>query len=226
MINTNLKWSDVIAAESEKKYFQEILSFVDSERSKGKVIYPAKDNVLNAFKQTEFNQIKVVILGQDPYHGPNQAHGLAFSVEGNVRIPPSLKNIYKEVEDDLGLKMPLHGNLTGWAKQGVFLLNTVLTVEQAKAHSHAKKGWEMFTDKVISVINQHHQDVVYMLWGANAHKKMSMININKNLILKSVHPSPLSAYRGFLGSKQFSRCNAYLNAHGISEIIWDDIDCI
>ena len=220
MINTNLNWSDVIASEKEEPYFQKILTYVSEQRANGKVIYPSQKNVFNAFKLTSFDHIKVVILGQDPYHGPNQAHGLAFSVEGNVPIPPSLKNIYKELEVDLGIKMPTHGNLVHWAKQGVFLLNTVLTVEQGKAHSHANKGWEVFTDKVIETINQHHQNVVYMLWGANAHKKVSLIDDKNNLILKTTHPSPLSAHRGFLGSRHFSQGNQYLNTYGINTIQW------
>ncbi len=220
MIDTKLTWADVIAAEKDKDYFKNILKFVENERVLGKVIYPVKQNVFNAFKLTPFNKVKVVILGQDPYHGPNQAHGLAFSVEGDVAVPPSLKNIYKEIQADLGLPIPSHGNLTHWAKQGIFLLNTVLTVEQAKAHSHANKGWETFTDNVIKTVSQYHKNVVYMLWGSNAHKKIPMIDQQQNLVLKTTHPSPLSAHRGFLGSKQFSKCNSYLESNNINPIDW------
>jgi uracil-DNA glycosylase len=220
MIDTNLTWADVISVEKNKDYFKDTLKFVENERALGKVIYPEKQNVFNAFKLSPFNKVKVVILGQDPYHGPNQAHGLAFSVEGNVAVPPSLKNIYKEIHTDLGLPIPSHGNLTHWAEQGVFLLNTVLTVEQAKAHSHANKGWETFTDNVIKTINQYHKSVVYMLWGSNAHKKIPMIDQSQNLILKTAHPSPLSAYRGFLGSKQFSQCNNYIESKSAQVIDW------
>lgn len=220
MIDTDLTWSDVLSDEKKRDYFQSVMAFVASERAQGKNIYPLKSDVFNAFKLTPFHNIKVVILGQDPYHQPNQAHGLAFSVRETVRIPPSLQNIYKEISSDLSLPMPGHGNLNEWAQQGVFLLNTVLSVEQGKAHSHAGKGWERFTDHVIKTINEHHKYVVYMLWGANAHKKVPLINAEDNLILKSPHPSPLSAHRGFLGSRQFSQCNHYLNNHGIAPVDW------
>lgn len=197
-----------------------MIECINLQRAKGKVIYPQKEDVFNAFKYCPLSELKVVILGQDPYHNVNQAHGLAFSVQKNVAVPPSLLNIYKELEGDLNIKKAPHGCLTSWAKQGVFLLNTVLTVEAHKAHSHANIGWEIFTDTVIQKISDTKESVVFMLWGAHAQKKAKLIDAAKHLILKAPHPSPLSAHRGFLGCGHFSKANNYLQAKGLSVINW------
>lgn len=216
-----LTWNDVIGAEKQQAYFQQTLSFVDAERQAGKVIYPPAKDVFNAFRFTEFNQVKVVILGQDPYHGPNQAHGLCFSVLPGIKPPPSLVNMYKELAQDIeGFQMPAHGFLQSWAEQGVLLLNTVLTVEQGKAHSHATSGWEVFTDRVIEAINQHQQGVVFLLWGSHAQKKGHFIDRNKHYVLAAPHPSPLSAHRGFLGCRHFSQTNQLLSQQGKTPIHW------
>lgn len=213
-------WKPFLEEEFKKPYMKDLLSFLNLERKKGKVIYPLEENILEAFRLTPFKSVKVVIIGQDPYHGKDQAHGLAFSVQKGVKIPPSLVNIFKELKDDLGLDIPKDGLLKSWAQQGVLLLNTVLTVEEGLAGSHHKKGWEQFTDKVIEVLNTEKKNIVYILWGSPAQKKASHVNPINNLILKSVHPSPLSVYRGFIGSKPFSTTNSYLIKHGISEINW------
>lgn len=216
-----LTWRDVLSEEKKKPYFQHILSTIESERQAGQVIYPANSDIFNAFKSTELGNIKVVILGQDPYHGPNQAHGLAFSVLPGVKAPPSLANMYKELVTDIeGFSIPSHGYLQSWAEQGVLLLNTVLTVQAGNAHSHAKLGWEQFTDTVVAQINEHTDGVVFMLWGSHAQKKGRAINADKHLILKTVHPSPLSAHRGFFGSKHFSTANQWLLARGQTGINW------
>lgn len=216
-----LTWHDVIGAEKQQAYFQQTLSFVDAERQAGKVIYPPAKDVFNAFRFTEFNQVKVVILGQDPYHGPNQAHGLCFSVLPGIKPPPSLVNMYKELAQDIeGFQIPAHGFLQNWAEQGVLLLNTVLTVEQGKAHSHATSGWEVFTDRVIEAINQHQQGVVFLLWGSHAQKKGRFIDRNKHYVLAAPHPSPLSAHRGFLGCRHFSQTNQLLSQQGKTPIHW------
>ncbi|MBE3669556.1 uracil-DNA glycosylase [Vibrio navarrensis] len=216
-----LTWHDVIGAEKQQAYFQQTLSFVDAERQAGKVIYPPAKDVFNAFRFTEFNQVKVVILGQDPYHGPNQAHGLCFSVLPGIKPPPSLLNMYKELAQDIeGFQIPAHGFLQSWAEQGVLLLNTVLTVEQGKAHSHATSGWEVFTDRVIEAINQHQQGVVFLLWGSHAQKKGRFIDRNKHYVLSASHPSPLSAHRGFLGCRHFSQTNQLLSQQGKTPIHW------
>ncbi|AIT09951.1 uracil-DNA glycosylase [Candidatus Francisella endociliophora] len=216
-----MNWSDILSEEKQKPYFKQILEFLANEMSLGKVIFPAKENIFNAFKYTEFDNLKVVILGQDPYHNYNQAHGLAFSVQKGVDIPPSLKNIYKELADSIGdFQIPDHGCLESWAKQGVFLLNTTLTVEAHKANSHKGIGWERFTDTVIQKISANKQDVVFMLWGSHARKKKSLIDVSKHLILESTHPSPLSAYRGFLGCNHFNECNEYLVRKNLSQIDW------
>ena len=214
------KWERLLKEEKEANYFHSVLDYVENERQLGKIIYPPKEQVFEAFRATEFDVIKVVILGQDPYHGHNQAHGLCFSVNKGIRIPPSLKNIYKELASDLNLKTPNHGNLKTWAKEGVFLLNTVLTVEASHANSHRNKGWETFTDHVIKTISEHANHVVFLLWGAPAQKKQSIIDQQKHTILTSVHPSPLSAYRGFLGCKHFSKCNEALIKHQQTPIDW------
>ena len=214
-------WHDVIGREKEEQYFQETLSFVRQERESGKIIYPPAADVFNAFKYTEFDDVNVVIIGQDPYHGPNQAHGLCFSVLPGVAVPPSLLNIYKELKSDIpNFEIPKHGYLQSWAQQGVLLLNTVLTVEAGKAHSHAKSGWERFTDKVIEVLNEEREGVVFLLWGSHAQKKGQFIDKTKHHVLTSVHPSPLSAHRGFLGCRHFSKTNALLVQAGKKPINW------
>lgn len=214
-------WKEAIGAEKEQAYFQDTLQQVRLERAQGKIIYPAEQDVFNAFKITEFADVKVVILGQDPYHGADQAHGLAFSVQKHIDIPPSLKNIYKELADDVaGFHIPEHGCLQKWAEQGVLLLNTVLTVRAGQAHSHAHLGWEMFTDRVIHALAHHKQHLVFILWGSHAQKKGAFIDRSRHLVLTSAHPSPLSAYRGFFGSKPFSKTNQYLQQHGIQTIDW------
>ncbi|MFV0450382.1 MAG: uracil-DNA glycosylase [Vibrio sp.] len=217
----SLTWHDVIGIEKEQEYFQQTLQFVEAERAAGKVIFPPAKDVFNAFRFTEFNDVNVVILGQDPYHGPNQAHGLCFSVLPGVKTPPSLVNMYKELSQDIaGFQIPTHGYLKSWAEQGVLLLNTVLTVEQGKAHSHAKTGWETFTDRVIDALNQHRQGVVFLLWGSHAQKKGQMIDRNKHHVLMAPHPSPLSAHRGFLGCQHFSQTNQILKQLGKTPIDW------
>jgi len=213
-------WSTALAGEKEKPYFKNILNFVRKEREAGKTIYPAPENVFNALKSTPFDQVKVVILGQDPYHGPSQAHGLCFSVQKGIKTPPSLVNIFKEIHDDLGLSIPKHGCLQHWADQGVLLLNTVLTVEAGKAHSHANIGWETFTDKVIQTLVDHREGIVFLLWGSHAQKKAAFINPTQHYLLKAPHPSPLSAHRGFLGCKHFSKTNKILQQLGKTPIDW------
>ncbi|KQN47329.1 uracil-DNA glycosylase [Serratia sp. Leaf50] len=216
-----LTWHDVIGQEKQQSYFVDTLKFVAAERKSGKTVYPPQEDVFNAFRSTEFSQVKVVILGQDPYHGPNQAHGLSFSVKPGVPAPPSLVNIYKELATDIpGFVRPTHGYLQSWADQGVLLLNTVLTVEGGQAHSHAKLGWETFTDKVISTLNTHREGVVFLLWGSHAQKKGSIIDTARHRVLKAPHPSPLSAHRGFLGCKHFSMANELLEQQGLTPIEW------
>lgn len=214
-------WQEAIGAEKEAPYFQHILATVKAERQSGQMIYPPAADVFNAFKATEFSQVKVVILGQDPYHGEGQAHGLSFSVRHGVAVPPSLQNIYKELAADIeGFQIPQHGCLQAWAEQGVLLLNTVLTVRAHQAHSHAGLGWEVFTDKVIRQVAEQRQNVVFLLWGGHAQRKGQFIDRDRHLVITSSHPSPLSAYRGFLGSRPFSRANAYLVEHGYTPINW------
>ena len=214
-------WQSLLGPEKEKPYFQALMQRVDAERAAGKIIYPPRGQVFNALDATPLESVKVVILGQDPYHGPEQAHGLSFSVQPGVKIPPSLKNIYKELAADMdGFRIPEHGYLMPWAEQGVLLLNTVLTVEQGKAHSHAKFGWETFTDAVIDAVNQACEDVVFMLWGSHAQKKGRAVDRDRHQVLEAPHPSPLSAHRGFLGCKHFSQANAYLQAKGKQPINW------
>lgn len=221
MTSAVLSWHDTLAEEKQQAYFRELINKVNQARADGEVIYPPNHEVFNAFVKTELADVKVVILGQDPYHGPNQAHGLAFSVQDGVALPPSLKNIYKELCTDIeGFQMPSHGNLSHWAEQGVLLLNTVLTVKQGQAHAHAKWGWERFTDKVIDVINSQQNNVVFLLWGSHAQKKGERIDRDKHLVLTSVHPSPLSAHRGFFGCKHFSQTNHYLIQQGKQPIDW------
>lgn len=220
-MKSQLTWHDVIGAEKQQDYFKQTLAFVESERASGKVVYPPAKDVFNAFKSTEFGDVKVVILGQDPYHGPNQAHGLCFSVLPGVKTPPSLVNMYKELAQDIeGFDVPAHGYLQSWAEQGVLLLNTVLTVEQGQAHSHAKSGWETFTDRVIEAVNQHQSGVVFLLWGAHAQKKGRFIDRTKHFVLAGPHPSPLSAHRGFFGCRHFSQANQILIQQGLTPIEW------
>ncbi|HFC30218.1 MAG TPA: uracil-DNA glycosylase [Oceanospirillales bacterium] len=219
-IKLSASWKNQLLNEFQQPYMQQLKKFLQQQKQQGKTIYPAGNMIFNALNSTEFEQVKVVIIGQDPYHGPEQAHGLCFSVNKNVKIPPSLRNIYKELIDDVAIEMPAHGNLQYWADQGVLLLNSVLTVNQGQAGSHQGKGWEIFTDKIIEKLNNNLQNVVYLLWGAYAQKKGVHINSENNLILKSVHPSPLSAHRGFFGCRHFSQCNNYLKQHDKQTIDW------
>lgn len=214
-------WKDVLGQEKQQPYFQHIMQYVQAERDAGKAIYPPQEEVFNAFRLTELDQVKVVILGQDPYHGPGQAHGLCFSVKSGVKTPPSLQNMYKELAQDIsGFQIPNHGFLQSWAEQGVLLLNTVLTVEQGKAHSHAKIGWEDFTDRVVATLNEHRQGLVFLLWGSHAQRKGAMIDRQKHHVLSAPHPSPLSAHRGFFGCGHFSKANQLLESQGFSPINW------
>ena len=214
-------WAELLEKEKQQDYFINTLDYVAKRREQGVVVFPPQENVFSAFTTTEFNQVKVVILGQDPYHGPEQAHGLAFSVKPGVKVPPSLVNMYKELETDIeGYSTPNHGYLNTWAEQGVLLLNTVLTVEQGEAHSHKQLGWETFTDNVIAALNEQGDGIVFILWGAHAQKKGGKINQNKHTVLKGPHPSPLSAYRGFFGCKHFSKTNDALVNYGKTPINW------
>lgn len=220
-MSQTFNWQTLFAQETAKEYFQYIESYVDNERAQGKVIFPPASDVFNAFDATPFEQVKVVILGQDPYHGPEQAHGLSFSVLPGVKTPPSLANMYKELATDIqGFTVPNHGYLQPWAEQGVLLLNTVLTVEQGKAHSHAKVGWETFTDSVIDTLNAQGEGIIFLLWGAHAQKKGKKIDTQRHHVLTSAHPSPLSAYRGFFGCQHFSQTNTLLSQMNKSAIDW------
>lgn len=218
-VKIELTWKLRLREEFEKQYFINLSDFVKDEY-KRLTIYPPGGLIFNAFNLCPFDNVKAVIIGQDPYHGPGQAHGLCFSVRETVGFPPSLVNIFKEIEMDLGYGRPTSGNLERWAAQGVLLLNATLTVRAHQAGSHQKKGWEMFTDRVISIINNEKQNIVFFLWGSFAQKKGESIDRSKHLVLESVHPSPLSASRGFFGNKHFSRCNNYLLEHGIEPINW------
>ena len=212
-------WHEQLAEEFQKDYYLELREFLKQEYST-RVTFPPMHDILNALHYTPFAKVKVVILGQDPYHGPNQAHGLSFSVQKGVPQPPSLKNIFKELQTDLGCTIPNHGCLTSWADQGVLLLNTTLTVRQGAAASHSNKGWSSFTDQVIRVLNEKDRPIVYILWGRHAQSKKVLIDTNKHKIIESVHPSPLSAFGGFFGSKPFSQANAFLKATGQQPINW------
>lgn len=213
-------WEQVLTAEWQKDYMQSLMSFLENEKSQGKEILPPENLWFNALNSTPLNKVKVVILGQDPYPTPGHAHGLCFSVQPDVKpIPKSLINIYKELESDLGIKKE-NGNLQSWADQGVLLLNSVLTVESGNANAHQGKGWEQFTDKIISTVNDLDRSIVFVLWGAYAQKKGVVIDESKHLVIRSAHPSPLAAYRGFWDSKPFSRVNGYLKENGLSEIDW------
>ena len=214
-------WLAVLGDEFNKPYMAELRGFLAKEKEAGQKVYPKGSDIFNAFRQTPFDEVKVVILGQDPYHGENQAHGLSFSVQRGITPPPSLKNIYKELQTDIpGFKTPDHGDLTAWARQGVLLLNASLTVRAGLAGSHQKKGWEIFTDKVISTISEKKTGVVFILWGAFAQAKSELIDQTKHFIIKSPHPSPFSAERGFFGSKPFSKTNIILKEQGKKLIDW------
>lgn len=212
-------WKEILDAEFQKPYFEELVSFVKSEYSSG-VVYPAGRNIFRAFDKCPFDKLKVVIIGQDPYHGPGQANGLCFSVNDGVAFPPSLQNIFKEIHDDVGTEVPASGELDRWAEQGVLLLNAVLTVRAHCAASHAGRGWEQFTDAVVRAIAERKQGVVYMLWGNYAQRKCAIVDGSQNLILRAVHPSPLSAYRGFFGCRHFSLANDYIVSRGDTPIEW------
>lgn len=212
-------WLDAVSGEFKKAYYKELFEFVKGEYGRY-TIYPNADDIFNAFHFTPLSQVKVVILGQDPYHNAGQAHGLCFSVKPNVEIPPSLVNIYTELHDDLGCEIPNHGYLEKWARQGVLMLNTVLTVRAHQAGSHQGKGWEQFTDAVIEAVNAQDRPIVFILWGRPAQMKKRMLTNPKHLILEAPHPSPLSAFRGFFGSRPFSKTNAFLEANGAEPIDW------
>ena len=217
-------WQAAIGEEFHKPYMLSLCDFLNQEQVAGKTIYPASPLIFNAFNHTPFDKVRVVIIGQDPYHGDDkgqaQAHGLSFSVPQGIKPPPSLRNIFKEIEADLGIKMSGEGDLTHWAKQGVLLLNATLTVEMANAGSHQKRGWEEFTDAAITALNDHKEGLVFVLWGSYAQKKGEIINNKRHLVLNSPHPSPLSAHRGFFGNHQFSQINAYLSGRGEMPINW------
>jgi uracil-DNA glycosylase len=219
-VNIDPSWKEALATEFAQPYFADIRQFILNEKQKGKRVYPPGSQIFNAFNLTPFDKVKVVILGQDPYHGVGQAHGLSFSVPPGIAQPPSLVNIFKELKSDLNIDAPPHGNLESWAKQGVLLLNAVLTVNEAEAASHKNAGWEKYTDAVIKTISDRKEHVVFILWGRFAQNKEALINATKHCIIKSAHPSPLSAYAGFFGSKPFSKTNEYLRANGIKEIDW------
>ena len=219
-VKIEASWKEVLKSEFSKDYFQQIPQHIKTEKSQGKIIYPPGSLIFNAFNTTPFNKVKVVILGQDPYHGQGQAHGLCFSVQNGVPPPPSLLNIFKELQEDIGIDIPHHGNLTHWAQQGVFLLNASLTVRAGEPMSHSKIGWAAFTDMVIKKISEQKKNIVFLLWGKFAQEKRILIDETKHCILRSVHPSPLSAYGGFFGCKHFSKTNEYLVSKGIDPVDW------
>ncbi len=222
MVKLGNDWDGILADEWEKPYYRTLREFLKKEYSSVRV-YPDMYDIFNALKYTSFSDTKAVIIGQDPYHGPGQAHGLCFSVKKGVAPPPSLVNIYKEISDDLGVEMPSHGELTGWAKQGILLLNTVLTVRAGQPNSHKDRGWEIFTDRVISELNRKSSPVVFLLWGANAERKARIITNPLHLKLSAAHPSPLSAYKGFFGCRHFSKTNAFLEKNGLKAIEWNNL---
>ena len=224
-MNKNIKihesWLKYIEAEFDKEYMRNVKESILNFKESGKIIYPKNNEIFNAINLTEFDKTKVIILGQDPYHGPEQAHGLSFSVKNGIKPPPSLLNIFKEVEFDLSIRVDKeNGNLTRWAKQGVLLLNSLLTVEKGKPLSHKEIGWEILTDKIIEVLTKNRKNLVFILWGSHARSKKNLISKNENLIIESAHPSPLSAHRGFIGSKPFSRTNDYLIKNNMNPINW------
>ena len=213
-------WLEVLAPELRQPYMQELKKFLQQEKQAKEVIYPASDKIFNAFNLTPFDEVKVVILGQDPYHGVGQAHGLSFSVPDGITPPPSLKNIFKELHSDIGIQITNNGNLTAWAKQGILLLNSALSVRHKQPASHKERGWEKFTDAVIDKLNLYHAQLVFMLWGSYAQNKGKLIDRDKHLVIESPHPSPFAAHRGFFGSKPFSKTNAYLSEHAKQPINW------
>ncbi len=219
-IKLDPEWLQLLKAEFDEPYMKQLRAFLASEKAAGKVMYPPGALWFNALNHTPFSKVKVVILGQDPYHGPHQAHGLCFSVQEGIQPPPSLINIFTEIKRDLGLEQPSRGDLTAWADQGVLLMNAVLTVEHGKAGSHQGKGWETFTDRVVALLNEQREHLVFLLWGSYAQKKGALIDRKKHLVLTSPHPSPLSAYRGFIGNAHFSKTNDYLKANGLGVINW------
>ena len=219
MVNIGNEWDNLLADQFQSEYYRKLRAFLVDEYNRYNV-YPPADCIFNALKYTPYSKVKAVLLGQDPYHGPGQAHGLCFSVQDGVPFPPSLINIFKEIQDDLGHPVPTTGNLIRWADQGVLLLNATLTVRAHQAGSHQNRGWETFTDAVIHRLAAERSHIVYILWGSYAQKKGAFIDSSRNLVLKSAHPSPLSAYRGFFGNKHFSKTNAYLREHGEKEIIF------
>ncbi|MEM6644289.1 MAG: uracil-DNA glycosylase [Bacteroidota bacterium] len=212
-------WKQQLKDEFTKSYFQQLVAFIKQEYASNKV-YPAGAKIFNAFEYCPFRETKVVIVGQDPYHGPNQAHGLSFSVMEGIRHPPSLQNIFKEVKDDLGIEIPVSGNLERWARQGVLLLNATLTVRAGQAGSHQKRGWETFTDAVLAAISEQKNNIVFLLWGAYAQKKGALVDDTKHFVLKAPHPSPFSANNGFFGSKHFSQTNQFLSSKGLEPVKW------
>lgn len=219
MVNIGNTWDQVLEGEFEKEYYKKLRQFL-IEEYRSRTIYPDMHDIFNALKSTSYEDVKVVILGQDPYHEPGQAHGMAFSVQRGIKTPPSLVNIYKEIKDDLGYDIPSHGYLMQWAESGVLLLNTCLTVRAHQANSHKGKGWEIFTDRIIELLNQREKPIVFILWGANAKSKQPLITGKQHLILTGAHPSPLSAYNGFFGGKYFSRANEFLQANGEEPVNW------
>lgn len=219
MVNIGNEWDDILKGEFDKEYYLRLREFLKYEYGHYH-IYPNMYDIFNALKYTSYSDVKAVILGQDPYHQPGQAHGLCFSVKKGTPLPPSLQNIYKELQSDLDIPPASHGELISWAKSGVLLMNTVLTVRESQPNSHKNKGWEIFTDRVIELLNQRQKPMVFILWGANARSKAKLITNRNHLILQSAHPSPLSAYNGFFGSRHFSQANAFLEEHGIEPIDW------
>jgi uracil-DNA glycosylase len=219
-IKVEESWKLVLKEEFNKPYFIQLVNHIKTEKEQGKLVYPKGGNIFNAFNKTPLEKVKVVILGQDPYHGPNQAHGLSFSVQKGTPLPPSLQNIFKELQRDTGTSYPSHGDLSSWAQQGVFLLNASLTVRAAEPMSHSQIGWAIFTDAVIRIISKNCPKVVFLLWGKFAQEKQTLIDSSKHLILKAPHPSPLSAHQGFVGCGHFSACNHFLAKNGIDPINW------
>ena len=222
MVSLGNDWDDVLKGEFDKEYYLKIREFLKREYF-GTTVFPPMHDIFNALRYTPYSETKVVILGQDPYHEPGQAHGLSFSVRKGIKIPPSLVNIYKELHSDIGMDIPSHGELTSWAKQGVLLLNATLTVREHQANSHAAIGWSIFTDEVIKKLDECDNPMVFILWGANARSKKKYITNYKHLVLESAHPSPLSAYNGFFGSRPFSKANAFLEMNGIAPIDWASV---